>query len=380
MSDLRLQIYNYGQMRNNLARISSIFGCFLLLSLTYPYNDVYTSNSGSKITYNNVKDAFTIVIDAGHGGKDGGTSGRKSREKNIALSIALKLGKQIEKNNPDVKVIYTRTDDTFIPLFERVKMANEAQADLFLSIHCNASSRKAAKGTETFVMGLHKAEENLETAKRENSAILMEADFEENYDGYDPNSDVGHIILSMYQNVYLDQSIEFASMIEDHFGVKTSRGVKQAGFVVLRRATMPAVLIETGFLSNPEDEKRLLSNAGQEQITKALYKAFVNYKKLKAGSIQLQGEPEIVASEDEDNAREKEYRIQVAAKKVVKAELFPNVEGLEILKDGDLYKYVTRPYPSMTEAQKIKEKLRNQGYKEAFIVVYQKERARNRQK
>jgi N-acetylmuramoyl-L-alanine amidase len=366
-------------MRNNLAKISYIFGCFLLLSLTYPYNDFYTSNGGSNNSYNYVKDVFTVVIDAGHGGKDGGTSGLKSREKNIALSIALKLGKEIEKNNPDVKVIYTRKDDTFIPLFERVKMANEAQADLFLSIHCNASSRKAAKGTETFVMGLHKAEENLETAKRENSAILMEADFEENYDGYDPNSDVGHIILSMYQNVYLDQSIEFASMIEDQFGVKTSRGVKQAGFVVLRRATMPAVLIETGFLSNPEDEKRLLSNSGQEKITKALYKAFVNYKNQKAESIQPQDEPAIAVSE-KDKDQGKEFRIQVAAKKEVKAELFPNVEGLEILKDGDLYKYVTRPYPSMTEARKIKEKLKNQGYKEAFIVVYPKERVRNRQK
>ena len=274
-------------MRNNLAKISVVFGLIVLSSFSYTSNDRHSHFNPTILSYKNVKNSFTIVIDAGHGGKDSGTLGKKSKEKDIALEIALKLGKKIESKFSDVSVIYTRKDDTFLPLFERIAIANEAQADVFISIHCNASSRLSAKGTETYVMGLHTANENLETAKRENSAILLESDFQKNYDGYDPNSDAGHIILSMYQNVYLDQSIEFASLVEDNLGIKTSRGVKQAGFVVLRRATMPAVLIETGFLSNPDDEKMLLSNRGQNRIADALFKAFVSYKRAKE-NLQIQ--------------------------------------------------------------------------------------------
>ena len=313
------------------------------------------------------------MIDAGHGGKDSGTLGKRSMEKDIALAIALKLGKKIEDKFKDVNVLYTRRDDTFIPLFERIQIANKAQADVFISIHCNASSRASAKGTETFVMGLHKAEENLETAKRENSVILMENDFEANYDGFDPNSDAGHIILSMYQNLYLDQSIEFASLVEKEFGLRTSRGVKQAGFVVLRQATMPAILIETGFLSNPDDEKRLLSKQGQEKISRALFKAFTKYKNASQPS-------EIIAIDEEkknpESDSDKEFRVQIAAKKELKAELFLNVEGLEIFKEGDLYKYVTRSYPTKEEATEIKDFLRTVGYEEAFIVVYNKSKER----
>jgi N-acetylmuramoyl-L-alanine amidase len=361
-------------MRYNSTLPSKVFLCFLLLISILGYNEIQAGIECSGISYINVKKPFTVVIDAGHGGKDSGTLGKKSMEKDIALSIALKLGKKIEDQYKDVDVIYTRKDDTFIPLFERINIANKVQADVFISIHCNASSRTSAKGTETFVMGLHKAEENLETAKRENSVILLESDFETNYDGFDPNSDAGHIILSMYQNLYLDQSIEFASLVEKEFGIKTSRGVKQAGFVVLRRATMPAILIETGFLSNPDDEKRLLSNKGQEKITKSLFKAFSRYKAAKEGP-----EIDIVKEEEkkiEKNETGKEFRIQIAAKKELKAELFTNVEGMEIFKEGDLYKYVTRSYSTRKRAQEVKEFLQSVGYKEAFIVVYSKDRQR----
>lgn len=361
-------------MRYNYTLPSKVFLCFLLMISNLVNNEIHAGYECWDLSYNNVKKPFTVVIDAGHGGKDSGTLGKNSMEKDVALSIALKLGKKIKGQYKDVKVIFTRNDDTFIPLFERINIANKAQADIFISIHCNASSRNSAKGTETFVMGLHKAKENLETAKRENSVILLESDFETNYDGFDPNSDAGHIILSMYQNLYLDQSIDFASMVEKEFGIKTSRGVKQAGFVVLRRATMPAILVETGFLSNHDDEKRLLSSKGQEKISKALFKAFSRYKAAKEGP-----QPDIKKKDEKEIEKKdpgKEFRIQIAAKKELKAELFLNVEGMEIFKEGDLYKYVTRPYSTRKKAQEVREFLQSVGYKEAFIVVYSKDRQR----
>ena len=355
-------------MRNNNTTIT-VRCIFLLIGiLTCVYNDSLASNRPIAECYSNVKKPFTVVIDAGHGGKDSGTLGKKSKEKNVALAIAIKVGEKIEQFYDDVKVIYTRKDDTFIPLFERINVANDADADLFISIHCNASARRSANGTETFVMGLHTADENLETAKRENSAILLENDFESNYEGFDPNSDAGHIILSMYQNLYLDQSIEFASMVEEEFGLKTSRGVKQAGFVVLRRATMPAILVETGFLSNPSDEKRLLSKKGQEKISSALFTAFQKYK-----SIKSPVEVTLDSLDHKEPIIAQEFRIQVAAKKEVQTDLFAHVDGLEIFKEGNLYKYVTRPYADRAEAIRAKELLVASGYKEAFIVVYPKD-------
>ncbi|MCB0688117.1 MAG: N-acetylmuramoyl-L-alanine amidase, partial [Saprospiraceae bacterium] len=193
-----------------------------------------------------------VVLDAGHGGKDGGCSGKNSKEKDIALDITLRVGQLIKKHHPDVEVIYTRKMDEFIPLHERAAIANRNEADIFISIHCNTTAkRNSALGTETFVMGLHRAEDNLMVAKRENSVITQENNYEQHYDGYDPNSDEGHIMLSMYQNAFLDQSIALANLIEEEFknhGQRVSRGVKQAGFLVLRNTVMPSVLIEAGFL------------------------------------------------------------------------------------------------------------------------------------
>ena len=223
-----------------------------------------------------------VVIDAGHGGKDSGCRGRYGLEKNIALNIALQLGSLIEYHHPEVEVIYTRKEDVFIPLFKRIDIANKNEADLFISIHCNSIAHKNTRGSETYVMGLHRAEENLAVAKRENSSILFEKDYQKNYDGYDPQSTEGHIILSMFQNAYLDQSIQFANLVETSFTKRTplnSRGVKQAGFVVLRQATMPSVLIEAGFLSHSKEEKYLLSTKGQNEIADAIVKAFTDYKR-----------------------------------------------------------------------------------------------------
>lgn len=224
----------------------------------------------------------TVVLDAGHGGKDSGCTGFQTQEKAVALHIALKLGALINYYHPEVEVVYTRKTDVFIPLFKRAEIANRNNADLFISIHCNAIAGGNAHGTETYVMGLHTAQENLEVAKRENASILLEDDYLQNYDGYNPHSPEGHIILSMVQNAYLDRSIQFADKVEKSFQLRTgmkSRGVKQAGFVVLRKTTMPSVLVEAGFLSEKGDEHLLKTEEGQDKVAQALIKAFTEYKR-----------------------------------------------------------------------------------------------------
>ncbi|MFK8104838.1 MAG: N-acetylmuramoyl-L-alanine amidase, partial [Saprospiraceae bacterium] len=223
----------------------------------------------------------TIVIDPGHGGIDSGCSGKHSKEKKIVLKLAKKIGRQIKAKYPHIRVIYTRKTDVFIPLYQRAAIANENQADLFISLHCNAIRSPRIKGSETYVMGLHTANENLQVAKRENASILLEEDYQQNYDGYDPNSPEGHIILSMYQNAHLEQSILFAEKIEQqmkHHVQRRSRGIKQAGFVVLRATAMPSVLVETGYLTNSSDERFLNSDAGQNKVANAITKAFSSYK------------------------------------------------------------------------------------------------------
>lgn len=208
-----------------------------------------------------------VVIDAGHGGHDTGALGKDAREKDITLAVALKLGKLIETNCPDVTVIYTRKTDVFIPLDERTAIANKAEADLFISIHVNSNPSSRPYGAETYVMGLHKSAGNLDVAMRENSVITYEKDYTTKYEGYDPNSAESFIIFSLMQNAYLDQSLNFASKIQNDFcerGQRKDRGVKQAGFLVLWKTAMPSVLVELGFLSNPQEEKFLMSDHSLE--------------------------------------------------------------------------------------------------------------------
>jgi N-acetylmuramoyl-L-alanine amidase len=221
-----------------------------------------------------------IVIDAGHGGHDNGTHGKVLKEKDLALKIALKVGSYIEKNVPGVKVIYTRKDDTYIALDERAAIANKNKADLFICIHANANPNTKAFGTETFVMGLHKDEGNLAIAQRENSVILMDENYQERYEGFD-NSPESYILFTLTQSTYQESSLKFASKVESQFKDRVgrqSRGVKQAGFVVLWRTTMPSVLIETGFLTNGTEEKFLAGDEGQELIASGIYRAFKDYK------------------------------------------------------------------------------------------------------
>ena len=348
-----------------------------------------------------------VVIDAGHGGHDGGCHGKKFNEKDLALKMALKLGAMISENFPDVEVIYTRKTDVFIPLHERIGLANKKDADLFISIHCNWISNSKTRGTETFVMGLHRADDNLEVAKRENSSILLESDFDKNYEGYDPNSPVGHIMLTMYQDAYLSQSIEFASHVEAALKARnftSSRGVKQAGFAVLRRATMPSVLIETGFLSNEEEEAFLASEEGQAEVAMSIFKAF---KSIKENSSKLpknyaaaqetkqkpaqdpakapevvQVNPQKIATANPSDVDKsvsevtsQKYRVQIAAlKRDIKRELEGNKKITQlgqviVFQKDDLFKYQIGEFDSLIAASKAKEQLIALGYTNAFLTT-----------
>jgi len=230
----------------------------------------------------------TIVIDAGHGGKDPGCSGFGSKEKDIALDVAIKLGEFIKQNMEDVKVIYTRKTDVFVELHERAAIANRNNADLFISVHVN-SGPPGLYGTETFCMGLHKTEQNLEIAQRENSTILMEQDHQQKYEGFDPKSPQSYILFSLYQNAFMASSTKLASKIEQEFAENNSRhsrGVKQAGFLVLWKTSMPSVLVETGFLTDTTDANYLKEEKGRVDTAWGIYSALEDFKN------EMEGEEE----------------------------------------------------------------------------------------
>jgi N-acetylmuramoyl-L-alanine amidase len=224
----------------------------------------------------------TVCLDAGHGGKDPGCLGPAgAREGKVTLKIILELGKRLKAEYPDMKIIYTRDTDEFIELYERADIANRNKADLFISVHCNAALNKSAYGTETYTMGLHKTDGNLNVAKRENSVILQEKDYQTAYSGFDPNSPLAHIMMANYQSAFMASSVKFASKVEEQFLKNYQRksfGVKQAGFLVIWRTAMPSVLIETGFLTNPEEENYLASEKGQKEVAEGIAKAFKHYK------------------------------------------------------------------------------------------------------
>ncbi|PKP48209.1 MAG: N-acetylmuramoyl-L-alanine amidase [Bacteroidetes bacterium HGW-Bacteroidetes-12] len=339
----------------------------------------------------------TVVIDAGHGGKDGGCVGEYSNEKTIALAIALKLGSYIEENFKDVKVIYTRTTDVFIELSERAKIANQAKADLFICVHVNAGSATAI-GTETYVMGLHVSEANLRVAKRENSSILYEDDYATRYENFDPNSPESYIAITLRQNAFIDQSLNFAAKVQQQFKDKVGRidrGVKQAGFLVLHQTNMPSVLIETGFLSNKEEEKFLNSAINQDYMASAIYRAFKDYKHeleeknhVNEQKIKIESEKELVKSNEnqKDSKQNKQkkhevtssedgliYKIQIATSSV-KKELIPSnfngVENVEYYEAGGIFRYTVGREKSISEANILQLTLREKGFVDAFIVAF----------
>ena len=225
---------------------------------------------------------FTLVIDAGHGGHDAGALGAKSKEKNINLNVALAFGRYVERNMPDVRVIYTRTTDVFIPLHDRANIANKANADLFISVHTNAlPAGKIARGFETYSLGMHRAKDNLDVAMRENSVISMEKGYQQTYQGFDPKSSESYIIFEFIQGKNMERSVEIARSIQNSVCQNANRpdkGVHQAGFLVLRETSMPSCLIELGFITTPDEENLLNDESRIDDIAKAIYEGFAKYK------------------------------------------------------------------------------------------------------
>jgi N-acetylmuramoyl-L-alanine amidase len=356
--------------------------CFLLLNIN--------AFSGKPIKNGKLN---IVVIDAGHGGHDPGAVGAKSQEKDIVLTLALKLGKMIESNFSDVKVIYTRKTDEFIELYRRAQIANEIHADLFISLHVNAVENKAVSGFSTFVMGLHKSQANLEVAKKENAAILLEDNYKTSYDGFDPNSPEANIIFSLYQNAYLEQSLDLSAKIQKQFMkriVAKDRGVEQAGFLVLYKTAMPAILVESGFISNPNEEEYLNSEKGKNNIVLSIFEAFKEYKyKIEGFNNQAQVYTQKSETENQNsksnleneikkdsiisNESEIHFRVQFATSNVEKTITDKEILSLGIVKvysHNGLYKYTLGHESSLKDANKLLLKMQEKGFKDAFVVAF----------
>ena len=329
----------------------------------------------------------TVVIDAGHGGKDPGAigSGRyKATESDIALSVSLLAGKYIKEAFPDVNVIYTRSDDRFIELMERSQIANRNKADLFISIHCNSNEKKEPVGAETYVMGLHKTEANMKVAMKENAAILLEENHELKYDGYDPKDPESMIALSLRQNVHLDHSLLFSSLVQKQFRERVGRpdrGVRQAGFLVISYTTMPSVLVELGFLSNPAEEDFLQSEKGQDYMASALYRAFKEYKAMREGvETVLAPAPVVEAGKDTAKADAPvvvasgvRFKVQIttSAKQIkIDPKNFNGLDGVQEHTGAGMFKYTLGDEGTLDGARKVQELCREKGFSGAFIVAF----------
>lgn len=342
---------------------------------------------------------FVVVIDAGHGGHDPGAIGKISKEKNINLNVALKVGKQIKQNCQDVKVVYTRERDVFIPLDKRADIANNAKADLFISIHTNSvAGNKTAKGASTWTLGLAKSDANLEVAKRENSVILYENDYKTRYAGFNPNSAESYIIFEFMQDKYMSQSVHLASLVQKEFRhtcKRADRGVHQAGFLVLKASAMPSILVELGFISNPEEERYLNSEAGTTSLANGIYRAFLAYKR--EHEIRLTGSsrtivPEntpIVTDTPDTPSREKVetpsqtvqkqtntaapvFKIQILTSSrpiAANDKRLKGLKGVEHYQEDGLYKYT---YGSSTDYNKVLRTKREIApkFKDAFIIAF----------
>jgi N-acetylmuramoyl-L-alanine amidase len=326
-------------------------------------------------------EGWVIVIDAGHGGRDPGAVGSFSYEKNITLAIALKTGDYIEKNLKNVKVVYTRKRDSTLNLYDRPKIANQANADLFISIHANMSTSKGIKGTETFIMGLTQDDQNLQVAMKENEVIYLEKDYSTKYEGFDPKSPESYVMFTLMQNIYQEQSTGLASKIQTQYkenNKRYDRGVKQAGFWVLYNTTMPSVLTETGFISNPEEEKYLNSPEGQDNIASALFRAcleYINEIDSKSGistAVSQDKEPRNIAEYIESGGNDEiTFMIQVATSLVKSGKTPDNFKGLtDILEiqSADRIRYLTGKFTDYDLAVKYRKKLEDV-YPDAFVVA-----------
>ncbi len=322
----------------------------------------------------------TVVIDAGHGGKDPGCHGSFAHEKIVCLEMALKLGAKIKSKYPEINVIYTRTTDVFVELIDRANIANKANADLFICIHANAGS-SSAYGTETYVLGLHRTEAQQRVMERENSIIVLEDDKGAKYKDFDLSPDA-IIQLQLQGAVYLNHSIEFAEYLQKEFKKigRYDRGVKQAGFLVLYKTTMPSVLIETGFLPNPTEEKFIGSSDGQEKMSSAMFKAFENYKNQMEGkpisSVPVEKSPEpkpVETVKEKADSSGLVFRIQIETSDRKIALNSSRFKGLEVFEyeENNIFKYCTGTYKNdLAGAKNYKNELIEKGFNHAFVAAF----------
>lgn len=355
------------------------------------------------------KKGFTLVIDAGHGGHDAGALGTFSKEKNINLNVALAFGRLVENNCPQVKVIYTRKTDVFIPLHQRADIANRNKADLFISIHTNALPKGArATGLETYTLGMHRASDNFDVAKRENSVILIEKDYKQHYEGFDPSSSESYIMFEFLQDKNMAQSVELARLVQKRtcaVAARPNKGVKQAGFLVLRETSMPSCLIELGFISTPSEEQFLNSDEGVASMGRGIYQAFCEYlaKYDKSFTVpfkpgedvkQQMTEPEKETVKEEKKEEKKEtkeeknnvpqqtealekneapvFKVQILTSSVKLKSGSRQLKGQEdadFYKDGNLYKYTVGASTNYNEIYRLRKQLLDR-FPEAFIIAF----------
>lgn len=343
--------------------------------------------------------AFTVVIDAGHGGKDLGAVGHylKLKEKDLNLDISLRLASKIRTAYPDVKVVLTRTTDVFIPLQERANIVNRNNADLFICVHTNSAESRSAYGAEVYILGTEKMEKNLDVAMRENSVIKLEADYQTTYQGFDPNSIDSYIIFELMQNQYMDNSLRFASMVQQRFvgdNNRIDRGVRQAGFWVLLKSACPSVLIEMGFVSNKEEEKYLGSDKGKREITDAIFNAFAAYyqpeTKKENTPAQVVTPPQNATvpteqapaneqpkAQEQPKAKEQttshpRFTVQLFASRNILKKNDREFKGLKdcfYIKRGEWYKYMHGAYATEEEAKAACQQMDRQ-FKGCFVVPY----------
>jgi N-acetylmuramoyl-L-alanine amidase len=317
------------------------------------------------------KKIWKVVIDPGHGGKDPGALGKTSREKDIVLAVALKLGNYISENFNDVDVIYTRKTDQFIELYRRAEIANKAKADLFISLHTNSWKTTNPVGSETYVMGLHTDEKNLAVAMKENAVITFEEDYTTKYEGYDPESPESFIVFSLMQNTYLEQSLNFASHVQTQFrdrAKRIDRGVKQAGFIVLWNTTMPSVLVEVGFISNPREESYLKSQTGQDYLASAIFRAFREYK------LAIESRSDFSRVVDETPSIRFKVQIVASRKRIpLDSEHFSGFENVQEFNVGNVYKYAVGNETSYDDIMKYIQKVKTR-YSDSFIIAVQNDK------
>lgn len=356
--------------KHNLINIYNTAAMLFLLFLI-PCS-IYAAKSGPK-----TDGKWIIVIDPGHGGRDAGALGSFSKEKDINLAIALKTGDYLIKNLNNVAVIYTRDDDSTVDLIERPRIANRNKADLFISIHSNWAKLKSVAGAETFVMGHTKDQENLEVAMKENEVILLEEDYSTKYAGFDPKSPESYIMFSLMQNVYLEQSTGLAAKIQEQFNTRVERkdrGVKQAGFWVLYNTTMPAVLIETGFITNTAEEKYLNSELGQDYLASAIFRACRDYMDeidIKSGISVKNSEPTEVSPIAATPAGQMIFMVQVATasnRKEIKPENFRGLKDIVEIESQNRYKYACGNFSEYNEAVKYRKEI-EAIYPDAFVIA-----------